>query len=140
MTEVTTNRGPSRECRAKNHRSTSAGRSRRLVTSVTSVMARVAALRRGLSRIAGGQSWPGRAAGVEPMSARDGEERLDRLIAAIESQVNVVNRLVQTLEAKQKRGKSAAATRLQRAVLDRPIVVTPMVEAAVKRAFARMRK
>ncbi len=74
------------------------------------------------------------------MNARDGDERLDRLSAAIESQVNVVNRLVQTLEAKQKSGKSAKAARLQRAVLDRPIVITPMVEAAVKRALARVRK
>ncbi|MEY4512382.1 MAG: hypothetical protein RLZZ450_4504 [Pseudomonadota bacterium] len=70
--------------------------------------------------------------------AGDGNDRLERLVAALESLVNAVNRLVQMLEAKQKRSKDASASRLQRPVLHKPIVVTPIVEAAVKRALARL--
>jgi hypothetical protein len=74
------------------------------------------------------------------MTGNDQGERLDRLIAVMESLVNVVSRLVQTLEGKQRKRESVRGTRLPRAVLDKPIVVTPMVEAAVKRALARVRR
>ena len=74
------------------------------------------------------------------MADRDTADRTDRLIAAVEAQTNAIGRLVQTLEATHEKSTRAAVGRLQRAVLDKPIVVTPMVEAAVKRALARIKK
>lgn len=72
------------------------------------------------------------------MPLNDGDERLERLIAAIESQANAVNRLVQVLEKKSK--KEPRAPRLRKASVDRPLVVTPLVQAAVSRALAKARK
>jgi hypothetical protein len=72
------------------------------------------------------------------MDGAEDSERLERLIAAMESQANAINRLVQTLEGKKKRRTDAAATRMRRTVVDKPITVTPVVEAAVKRALARV--
>lgn len=74
------------------------------------------------------------------MADRDSADRTDRLIAAVEAQTNAIGRLVQSLEASQKKSKRAAVGRLRRAVLDEPIVVTPIVEAAVNRALARVKK
>jgi hypothetical protein len=74
----------------------------------------------------------------EPSEDQENDQRLDRLIAAMESQANAINRLVQTLEGKKKRRTDAAATRRRRAVIDKPITITPMVEAAVKRTLARV--
>jgi hypothetical protein len=79
-----------------------------------------------------------RGAAREPSEDRENDQRLDRLISAMESQANAINRLVQTLEGKRKRRTDAAATRMRRAVVDKPITITPLVEAAVKRTLARV--
>jgi hypothetical protein len=68
----------------------------------------------------------------------ESDDRLERLIAAQEAQTNAINRLVQTLEGKHKRTEQSRRTRMRRAVVDKPITVTPIVEAAVKRALARV--
>lgn len=66
----------------------------------------------------------------------DETERQERLIVALESQANAINRLVQVLEGKAERRTSKRARRVP---LERkPITVTPMVEASVKRALARV--
>lgn len=66
------------------------------------------------------------------------DDRLERLIAAQEAQTNAVNRLVQLLE-RGYRAREQVRSRTRRVVADKPIVVTPMVEAAVKRALARIK-
>lgn len=69
----------------------------------------------------------------------DDDLRFDRLITALESQANAVNRLVQVLEHKTKRSTRPRAARLRQPALDKPIMVTPLVQAAVKRALAKAR-
>lgn len=68
----------------------------------------------------------------------DDAERIERLIAAQEAAANAMNRLVQVLEDKRKR-RETRAPKQRRVVLDKPIEVTPLVEATVRRALARVR-
>jgi len=65
------------------------------------------------------------------------EARFERLITAIEKQTNALNRLIQVLENKRQKKATGTATRLRRAVTDKPIVTTPAVRAAVERALRR---
>lgn len=74
------------------------------------------------------------------MALDDHGSRLDRLISAVEAQTNALARLVRLLEPKTKRSEDAASVRLRRAPLDEPIVVTPIVQAAVNRALAKHRR
>ena len=71
------------------------------------------------------------------MALDDLGPRLDRLISAVEAQTNILSRLVRLLEPKTKRRDDAASVRLRRAPLDKPIAVTPIVQAAVNRALAK---
>ena len=73
----------------------------------------------------------------------DDAERIDRLIAAQEAQTNMLGRLIQVLQDERARKRQAsAAGKARRPVLQatKPIKVTPMVEAQVKRALARLAK
>jgi hypothetical protein len=72
------------------------------------------------------------------MALDDLGPRLDRLVSAVEAQTNVLSRLVRLLEPNTKRRE--ASVRLRRAPLDKPIVVTPIVQAAVKRALAKLNR
>lgn len=74
------------------------------------------------------------------MALDDLGPRLDRLISAVEAQTNALSRLVRLLEPKTKRRDDAASARVRRAPLDQPIVVTPIVQAAVKRALAKLNR
>jgi hypothetical protein len=74
------------------------------------------------------------------MELDDLGSRLDRLISAVEAQTNTLSRLVRVLEPKTKKHDGAANVRMRRAPLDRPIVVTPIVQAAVKRALAKLNR
>lgn len=67
-------------------------------------------------------------------------ERIERLIAAIESNTNTSTRLLQELLGKRARKREPTAARQRRVALDKPIVVTPLVEAAAKRALERVRR
>jgi hypothetical protein len=78
--------------------------------------------------------------GDRTMALDDHGSRLDRLISAIEALTNEVARLVRLQGPKTKRREDAANVRLRRAPLDQPIVVTPIVEAAVKRALAKLNR
>jgi hypothetical protein len=71
--------------------------------------------------------------------SNENDDRLERLISAIEAQTNAINRMVQVSEGKQKRSTDARRNRMRRVVVDKPITVTPVVQAAVKRALARVR-
>ena len=73
---------------------------------------------------------------VKPGEERDAE-RLDRLITAVERMTNMLGRLIGALETKH---VPRATTRMRRVPADKPITVTPLVEAAVKRALARVRR
>lgn len=71
----------------------------------------------------------------------DGDGRFERLIAATEAQTNAINRLVQVLSKKHASNDQSRRTRMRRTVTaERPIAVTPMVEAAVERALKRVGK
>jgi hypothetical protein len=75
------------------------------------------------------------------MDDAENNRRMERLIAAMEAQANAVNRLVQALTHKQAKSvEQKRAAPLRRVPLDAPIVVTPIVEAAVKRALAKARR
>lgn len=64
-------------------------------------------------------------------------ERVDRLIAVLETVANLLTRsLSQSGSARQQR----PSTRMRRVPADKPLVVTPMVQAAVKRALARVKR
>lgn len=67
-------------------------------------------------------------------------ERLERLIRALEVQTNLLGRLVALEEAKRTRQVSGRATRTRRVADDKPIPVTPIVAAAVRRALARVNR
>jgi hypothetical protein len=71
------------------------------------------------------------------MSGRIDPERFERLIRAIEAQTNAINRLVQVIE--RKHSAATKKTRQRRVIVppDRPIKITPLVEATVARALAR---
>lgn len=66
-------------------------------------------------------------------------ERLERLIAALETAANAIMRLVQALERKKKPAE-VRAPRARPAVLERTIKATPLINAAVNRALARLPK
>jgi hypothetical protein len=72
------------------------------------------------------------------------EARLDRLITAQEAQTNMLGRLVQLmLEEKRRKLEAKAPSRSRRATPVTPeskIAVTPLVQARVKRALARLGK
>ena len=72
-------------------------------------------------------------------AANDGDAaRLERLITVVEVQTNMLGRLIGLLEPK--RRSDGTATRQRRTSADRPIKVTPLVQAAVKRALARVHR
>lgn len=73
------------------------------------------------------------------MSGRIDSERFERLIRAIEAQTNAINRLVQVMEHKRSATTTKARSARQRRVViaERPVNVTPAVEAAVNLALAR---
>lgn len=74
------------------------------------------------------------------MALDDHGSRLDRLISAVEAQTNALSRLLRLLEPNTKRRDDGASVRLRRAQLDKPIVATPIVQAAVKRALAKLNR
>lgn len=71
--------------------------------------------------------------------AADTADRIDRLITAIEAQTNMLARVVGLFETKA-RTKAQPSARLRRVPADRSIKVTPIVQAAVKRALARIQR
>ena len=64
-------------------------------------------------------------------------ERQERLIAALETQANAINRLVQVLEGTAEKRRSGGRARSV-PVRKAPITVTPLMEAYVDRALARV--
>jgi hypothetical protein len=76
----------------------------------------------------------------KPVEVVEEVERFERLIAAIESNTNANARLLQELQGKRARKRESRAARQRRVALDKPVVVTPLVEAAARRALERMRR
>ena len=74
------------------------------------------------------------------LDADDQASRMERLITAIEALTNMLGRFVGFFEARRPRAGTQASPRLRRAVADKPIKITPVAEAAVKRALARLRR
>jgi hypothetical protein len=63
----------------------------------------------------------------------------DRLVFAVEAQTNMLARLVALYESHGARGPSASSKRSRRVADSKPITMTPLVEAAVRRALQRVR-
>lgn len=63
--------------------------------------------------------------------------RLERLLTALEALTNMLARLVGVFEASVSRN-GARSARSRRIAPEKPISVTPVVQAAVKRALARI--
>lgn len=76
---------------------------------------------------------------TQPQRAGVDGERIERLIRAIDAQTNMLARVVGLFETKA-RTKAQPSARLRRVPADRPIKVTPIVQAAVKRALARIQR
>jgi hypothetical protein len=76
--------------------------------------------------------------GDRVMAPDDQAVRLDRRISAVEGLTNRLGRLIRLLEPKNKRTNKAANPKMRRAPTDQPIVVTPIVLAAVKRTLAKI--
>ena len=69
------------------------------------------------------------------------DEQLERLIAAQEANTNAMLRLVRFLEDEQRRKLNAKAPGRSRRTVkptNRPVDVTPLVEAKVRRALAEL--
>ena len=76
--------------------------------------------------------------GDRVMAPDEHATRLDRLITAIDALTNMLGRLIRLLELGNKRSERTASTRMRGASPDQPIVVTPIVQAAVRRALAKL--
>jgi hypothetical protein len=74
------------------------------------------------------------------MPIDDHDSRVERLINAIEAQTNMIGRLVRLLEPKAKAEPKPGRVASRRVPLDRPIAVSPIVQAAAKRALAKLNR